>query len=95
MIAIVLALLASLGWGASDFLGGITTRSMPLRAVVTGMMAGGLATAGLMALATHSPYPGEGLLVAACIAGLASMTAVSRAESGHSFANQRAWWHDD
>ena len=77
MIAIALALLASLGWGASDFLGGITTRSLPLRAVVTGMMAGGLLTAALMALVTQSPYPGGDLLLAAVIAGLASMTAVS------------------
>jgi drug/metabolite transporter (DMT)-like permease len=77
VIAIVLALLASLGWGGSDFLGGLTTRRVPLRAVVTGMMTGGLLTAVLMAVATRSPYPGEGLLVAALIAGLASMTAVS------------------
>ena len=77
MIAIVLALAASLGWGGSDFLGGLTTRSLPLRAVVTGMMAGGLLTAVLMALVTGSSYPGGELLLAAFIAGIASMTAVS------------------
>ena len=77
MAAVLLALLASLGWGGSDFLGGITTRTYPLRAVVTGMMAGGLTTAVIMAVVTGAGYPGEGLLVAGLIAGLASMTAVS------------------
>jgi len=74
--AVVLALVASLGWGASDFLGGLTTRRIPLRAVTTGMMAGGLLTAAAMALVTGSPYPGRQVLLAGFIAGLASMTAV-------------------
>jgi drug/metabolite transporter (DMT)-like permease len=77
VIAIALALLASLGWGLSDFFGGLTTRTYPLRAVVTGMMAGGVATAALMAVVTGAGYPGSGLLLAGLIAGLASMTAVS------------------
>jgi drug/metabolite transporter (DMT)-like permease len=76
VVAIALALMASLGWGTSDFLGGLRTRSLPLRAVVTGMMAGGLLTAALVTLARGSGYPG-GILVAGVIAGLSSMVAVS------------------
>jgi drug/metabolite transporter (DMT)-like permease len=41
------------------------------------MMAGGLATAGLVALVRGVGYPGNGILVAGLIAGFASMTAVS------------------
>ncbi len=77
MVAIALALVASFGWGMSDFLGGLRTRSLPLRAVVTGMMAGGLLAAALVTLARGSGYPGSGILVAGVIAGLSSMVAVS------------------
>ncbi len=77
MVAIALALVASFGWGMSDFLGGLRTRSLPLRAVVTGMMAGGLLAAALVTLVRGSGYPGGGILAAGVIAGLSSMIAVS------------------
>jgi len=75
--AIVLALLASLGWGSADFLGGLRARHLPLRAVVCGMMAGGLALALLLAAVTGSGYPGNGVLLAGVVAGVSSMVAVS------------------
>ncbi len=77
MTAIVLALLASLGCGSADFLGGLRTRHLPLRAVVLGMMAGGLVLALAAAAVLGSGYPGHRILVAGVVAGLASMVAVS------------------
>lgn len=77
MTAIVLALLASLGWGSADFLGGLRTRQLPLRAVVCGMMAGGLALAVALTAVLGLGYPGDGILLAGVIAGVSSMVAVS------------------
>jgi drug/metabolite transporter (DMT)-like permease len=77
LAAIALALLASLGWGCSDFLGGLRTRSLPLRAVAGGMFAGGLLTAAAVTIVRGSGYPGNGFLVAGVIAGLSSLVAVT------------------
>lgn len=77
MIAIVLALAASIGWGCSDFLGGLRTRSLPVRAVAGGMFAGGLLTAVAAVVMRGSGYPGSGFLLASVIAGVSSLVAVS------------------
>ena len=77
MAAIVLALLASLGWGLSDFLGGLRARSLPLRAVVAGMLCGGLLIAALAALLRGTGYPGNEILLPGVIAGCGSVIAVS------------------
>lgn len=77
MAAVVLALLASLGWGCSDFLGGLRTRSLPLRAVAGGMFAGGLLTAIAAVAIRGAAYPGSGFLAAALVAGFCSLVAVS------------------
>jgi drug/metabolite transporter (DMT)-like permease len=81
-VAILLALLASLGWGLSDFVGGLSSRSLPLRAVVSCMIAGGLATAALAAALTGKGYPGEAILLPGAIAGLASVTAIASLYKG-------------
>lgn len=77
MAAVVLALFASLGWGCSDFLGGLRTRSLPLRAVAGGMFAGGLLTAIAAVVIRGAAYPGSGFLLAGLIAGIASLVAVT------------------
>ena len=81
-MAILLALLASLGWGLSDFVGGLSSRSLPLRGVVSCMIAGGVATAALAAALTGSGYPGGAILVPGAIAGLASVTAIASLYKG-------------
>jgi drug/metabolite transporter (DMT)-like permease len=80
--AIVLALLASLGWGLSDFLGGLRSRSLPLRAVVAGMLCGGLLIATLVALVRGTGYPGNAILLPGIIAGCGSVIAISSLYKG-------------
>lgn len=82
MAAIVLALLASLGWGLSDFLGGLRSRSLPLRAVVAGMLCGGLLIAAAASLARGTGYPGNGILLPGVIAGVGSVVAISSLYKG-------------
>ncbi len=82
MAAIVLALLSSLGWGLSDFLGGLRSRSLPLRAVVAGMLCGGLLTAAAAALVRGSGYPGNAILLPGVIAGCGSVVAISSLYKG-------------
>ena len=55
--------MASLGWGLSDFLGGLRLRSLPLRAVVSCIIAGGLLTAAVAAVVAGSGYPGSAILL--------------------------------
>lgn len=82
MTAIVLALFASLGWGLSDFVGGVSSRRLPLRAVVSCMIAGGLLTAAAAAAIAGSGYPGSIIIVPGAIAGLASVTAIASLYKG-------------
>lgn len=82
MAAVVLALLASLGWGLSDFLGGLRSRRLPLRAVVAGMLCGGLLFASLAALLRGTGYPGNAILLPGVIAGCASVVAISSLYKG-------------
>lgn len=82
MTAIVLALLATLGWGLGDFVGGLRSRSLPLRAVVTGMLTGGLLTACFAALAAGTAYPGNEILLPGVVAGLGSVIAISSLYKG-------------
>ena len=82
MTAIVLALFASLGWGLSDFVGGVSSRRLPLRAVVSCMIASGLVSAAAAAAITGSGYPGSVILVPGAIAGLASVTAIASLYKG-------------
>ncbi len=81
-MAIVLALVACFGWGLGDFLGGLRSRSLPLRAVVAGMLFGGLLTAALAAIVRGAGYPGNEILLPGLIAGCGSVVAISSLYKG-------------
>ena len=77
MLAIVLALGASVGWGSGDFLGGLTTRRASLWAVIIGSQAVGLVGAALVtALAGHG-WPGLHAVWPVLLGGVASVVAIS------------------
>jgi drug/metabolite transporter (DMT)-like permease len=68
------ALLASLGWGVSDFLGGLRTKSMPLAAVLGVSNAVGFSVIVIVLLvAGGGPPPVGGRLWFAVLAGLAAI----------------------
>jgi drug/metabolite transporter (DMT)-like permease len=71
---ILLALGASIGWGASDFLGGLTTRSIALRTVLgVSQLAALLGIAVVLAI-RWQPIPLDGNTILAAGAGVASVT---------------------
>ena len=73
MLALALALGASVAWGGSDFVAGLASRRMPLLAVLVGSQVAGLALLlGLLAVAGGAPPPG-GAVLAAALAGLAEL----------------------
>ena len=77
MLAIVLALGASVGWGSGDFLGGLTTRRASLWTVIIGSQAVGLVGAALVtALAGHG-WPGLHAVWPVLLGGVASVVAIS------------------
>jgi len=58
MLAVALALGASLCWGSGDFFGGLTTRRATLWAVIVGSQAVGLTGAALVVVLTGRPWIG-------------------------------------
>ena len=58
VLAILLALGASVCWGSGDFLGGLTTRRASLWAVVIGSQSVGLAGAAIVVTLLGRPWPG-------------------------------------
>src|SRR5665647_1691690 len=77
MLAIALALGASVCWGSGDFLGGLTTRRASLWAVIVGSQAVGLVGAVLVtALAGHD-WPGLHAVWPVLLGGVASVVAIS------------------
>jgi drug/metabolite transporter (DMT)-like permease len=73
MLALALALGASVAWGGSDFVAGLASRRMPLLAVLVGSQVAGLALLlGLLAVAGEAPPP-SGAVVAAALAGVAEL----------------------
>jgi drug/metabolite transporter (DMT)-like permease len=73
MLALALALGASVAWGGSDFVAGLASRRMPLLAVLVGSQVAGLALLlGLLAVAGEAPPP-AGAVVAAALAGVAEL----------------------
>jgi drug/metabolite transporter (DMT)-like permease len=77
MLAIVLALAASVCWGSGDFLGGLTTRRASLWAVVIGSQAVGLIGAGTVVVALGRPWPGLGAVWPVLVGGAAGAIAIS------------------
>jgi drug/metabolite transporter (DMT)-like permease len=80
MIPLTLALGASVAWGASDFLGGLASRRLPVLVVLLGAQAVGLALAAVAwALAgLHAPVEALGLGAAAGIAELLGFACLYR-----------------
>jgi uncharacterized membrane protein len=72
MIAVILALSASLGWGVSDFLGGLRTRKSPVSIVLAVSQLSGLIAVGPVLLLRAQDPPLDGRLLFAVAAGIAS-----------------------
>ena len=73
MLALALALGASVAWGGSDFVAGLASRRMPLLAVLVGSQVAGLVLLlGLLAVTGEAPPPG-GAVLAAAAAGVAEL----------------------
>ncbi len=77
MLAIALALGASVCWGSGDFLGGLTTRRASLWAVVVGSQAVGLAGAALVVVLLRRPWPGLDAVWPVLAGGAAGAVAIS------------------
>jgi len=77
MLAIALALGASIGWGSGDFLGGLTTRRASLWAVIVGSQAVGLVGATLVVVLAGHGWPGLHAVWPVLLGGLASVVAIS------------------
>jgi len=77
MLAIALALGASVCWGTGDFLGGLTTRRASLWAVVVGSQAAGLAGAALVVALLGRPWPGLGGVWPVLLGGAAGAVAIA------------------
>ena len=77
MLAIALALGASVCWGSGDFLGGLTTRRASLWAVIVGSQAVGLAGAALVTLLAGHGWPGLHAVWPVLLGGVASVVAIS------------------
>ena len=73
MLALALALGASVAWGGSDFVAGLASRRMPLLAVLVGSQVAGLVLLmGLLAVTGEARPPG-GAVLAAALAGMAEL----------------------
>lgn len=77
MIAAVLALLASLIWGASDFGAGFMGRRTTVWSVVLITQTAGLIATGIVVAATGHPFPPPAGWLAAMTAGLLGLVAVT------------------
>jgi len=77
MLAIALALGASICWGSGDFLGGLTTRRASLWAVIVGSQVVGLVGATLVVLLAGHGWPGLHAVWPVMLGGLASVVAIS------------------
>jgi uncharacterized membrane protein len=77
MLAIALALGASICWGSGDFLGGLTTRRASLWAVIVGSQAVGLVGATLVVVLAGHGWPGMHAVWPVLLGGLASVVAIS------------------
>jgi drug/metabolite transporter (DMT)-like permease len=76
VLAIGLALSASVLWGLSDFVGGSTSRRLPVVVVLAGSQAVALALLAPVVLATGDPVPDTETLVIAAASGAAGVAAL-------------------
>ncbi len=77
MIAIVLALGAALGWGTSDFIGGLKSRAVPLLSVLFVSQVTALAILAVIVAVRGAGLPDASALAWAAAAGLAETAAVA------------------
>lgn len=73
MVALTLALGASVAWGASDFLGGLVARRIPVVVVLLGAQVVGLALAATAWLLTGAQLPATGVIALGAGAGIAEL----------------------
>jgi drug/metabolite transporter (DMT)-like permease len=72
-VAALLALSGSALWGVGDFLGGFTSRRLPVLAVLAISQAVGLAGVALWVLVAGDPFPGLSQILPAAAAGVAGI----------------------
>jgi drug/metabolite transporter (DMT)-like permease len=77
LIAVGLALAASLAWGIADFGAGVSARKLPVFVVVAGMQTAGLAVAAIATAVLWEPVPRAGEIAWAVFAGLAGAVGLS------------------
>ncbi len=73
MVAVALALGASLAWGASDFLAGLNARRLAVALVLLVSQATGLVLVGAAAIASGEPLPGGDAAILAAAGGVAEL----------------------
>jgi drug/metabolite transporter (DMT)-like permease len=77
MLALVLALGASLSWGSADYLGGLTTRRASLWTVVAGGQLVSLSAIGLVVAVSGHPWPGLHAIWPVLLGGMAGAVAIA------------------
>lgn len=77
MIAIVLALGASVSWGVGDFLGGVSSRRLPTFVVMAVSQVAGLAAVAAVVAALGEAAPGTGGIAFAGAAGLGGIVGLA------------------
>src|SRR5438034_1192160 len=82
VLAIALALGASVAWGGSDFVAGVATRRRSLLLVLAGSQACGLVVVGAILAAGGQPTPAVGAIVLAGAAGVAELAGFAALYTG-------------
>ncbi|WP_431895861.1 EamA family transporter [Nonomuraea sp. bgisy101] len=77
MLAITLALGASLGWGAADFVGGLKSRSVPVLSVLLISQSAALVLLVVMAVVRGASPPDASALGLAAVAGLGELVGIA------------------
>ncbi|MBN1239311.1 MAG: DMT family transporter [Gammaproteobacteria bacterium] len=77
MMAIVFALGSSLGWGVSDYMGGLKSRSLPMLTVLLVSQGTALAVLAAVLAAEGGMPPDNGFLLAAAVAGTGEMIGIA------------------
>ncbi len=77
MLAVLLALAASVCWGLSDFVAGLKSRSLPLPAVLAIVVPGGLPLLAIAVAVRGSGPPGAAFALYAALAGAAGAVGVA------------------
>ena len=74
--AVTLAAAASLAWGLADLLAGVWTRRLPVRFVLAQSKAAGFLAAAVAVAVAGTPFPADGRLWWAALAGVAGVPAM-------------------